>query len=397
MSTITRYSLKNELLCASRSLSLYTKLNEHRKLLRRKESIRKRWEAIGDEDKKSFPEVLDDVKQLIYKYNQRLRYIFPDYWNERIYLKDVSVDKRVVWNEWDQWRKILDCLDEETFDIFYSKERLSQALSKCGIPCPRNIGTLAWDKERKGAYLSKDGKQTSLDEVIDTYGGIFCKPDDACQGSGCMKIQKSDTGQLLINYEPSSPEKLAEIIKEEAFAAEILLAQHEDLAIFHPSSINTCRIVTMKAPGGDVVFHGSLLKIGTGGKSIDNLENGGIGVKIYRDGSLHEHAIYIDSTKAPLAEHPDTHVAFKGRNIPQFAEAIELAKKAHLTIAPRTFIIGWDVAITPAGPLIIEGNVHCAIYQPWFGDLRPVFEQYLKPMAQAALDGNLPAFHQEIK
>lgn len=378
-------------------LSWRRKIDEHWKLYRRREIIKKQLEAAKG-DKKDFSEVYNDIKTLIYEYDQRLRYIFPDYWNERMYLKGVSVHQRVIWNEWDSWRKIIDSQDKETFDIFYSKEKLCQHLFSHGIRCPHNIGTLMWDKEKDGAYIYNNGTQISLEEALEQHGGIFAKPDDACQGAGCMKIQKSNEGKgILINYQNTQSEKLKSILKDDAFAVELLLTQHEDIAIFHPSSINTCRIVTMKAPGGDVIFHGSLLKIGTEGRSIDNLENGGIGVKVYRDGSLAEHAIYIDSSVEPLSEHPDTHIVFKGRKIPYFAEAVELAKKAHKAVAPHTFIIGWDVSITPTGPLVIEGNVHCAIYQPWFGDLRPVFNQYLKPIAQEIIKGNIPLIHHEIK
>jgi hypothetical protein len=53
--------------------------------------------------------------------------------------------------------------------------------------------------------------------------------------------------------------------------------------------------------------------------------------------------------------HPDTGVKFEGYTIPMLDEAIALAKEAAREI-PQMGHIGWDVAITPTGPAIIEGN-----------------------------------------
>jgi hypothetical protein len=49
-------------------------------------------------------------------------------------------------------------------------------------------------------------------------------------------------------------------------------------------------------------------------------------------------------------------VVFRGFAIPLWAEACALVERAALAFLPlRT--IGWDVAVTPRGALLIEGNV----------------------------------------
>ena len=54
-----------------------------------------------------------------------------------------------------------------------------------------------------------------------------------------------------------------------------------------------------------------------------------------------------------------THVKLIGRDIPCFFEACEMVKKAALKI-PQMRYMGWDVGITPDGPVIIEGNNYTA-------------------------------------
>ncbi len=58
-------------------------------------------------------------------------------------------------------------------------------------------------------------------------------------------------------------------------------------------------------------------------------------------------------------EHPDTHVKLQGYTIPFVKEAVQMVLKA-ATITPQIRYVGWDVATTPNGPAIIEGNTYCA-------------------------------------
>jgi hypothetical protein len=59
---------------------------------------------------------------------------------------------------------------------------------------------------------------------------------------------------------------------------------------------------------------------------------------------------YVSS---PVA--PGTGQRVEGRRLPCFAEACELVRRsAPLFLPMRT--LGWDVALTPAGPVVVEAN-----------------------------------------
>jgi len=56
-----------------------------------------------------------------------------------------------------------------------------------------------------------------------------------------------------------------------------------------------------------------------------------------------------------ITDHPDTSLPLKGFRLPFWDEAMTLARRATALFVPlRT--IGWDVAITAEGPVLIEGN-----------------------------------------
>ena len=58
-------------------------------------------------------------------------------------------------------------------------------------------------------------------------------------------------------------------------------------------------------------------------------------------------------------EHPDTHVKIQGYKIPFVKEAVKMVLEA-AKVTPQIRYVGWDVATTPNGPAIIEGNTYCA-------------------------------------
>jgi hypothetical protein len=57
-----------------------------------------------------------------------------------------------------------------------------------------------------------------------------------------------------------------------------------------------------------------------------------------------------------LDVHPKTRVEFSGFQLPFWAKACDLAREVATRFVPvRT--IGWDIALTPEGPVVLEGNI----------------------------------------
>ena len=100
----------------------------------------------------------------------------------------------------------------------------------------------------------------------------------------------------------------------------------------------------------------SFLRIGAGGSIVDNGSSGGLFVGIDQESGVLKRTGYRDMKfgGGEFMEHPDTGFKFENFKVPYFKEACELAKEAAKYI-PNGFI-GWDIALTPNGPTIIEGN-----------------------------------------
>ena len=95
------------------------------------------------------------------------------------------------------------------------------------------------------------------------------------------------------------------------------------------------------------------LRIGNG-KCVDNFNSGGMVTPINEKNGVVAQAA-IDKQKNLYEIHPKTGTKIKGFQIPYWNEVIELCKKASKEI-PEMGYTGWDIAITPDGPLFVEGN-----------------------------------------
>lgn len=135
---------------------------------------------------------------------------------------------------------------------------------------------------------------------------------------------------------------------------ETYVLQNDELMKLSSSGLNTVRIIT-QYDKGEVTVLAARLRISVN-SATDNLSTGNVASHIdLQTGRIAAPAIYVDITKAPVYTHPVTGIALIGFAIPFWQESVELVKKAALRI-PENRSIGWDVAITNNGPVLIEGN-----------------------------------------
>lgn len=134
------------------------------------------------------------------------------------------------------------------------------------------------------------------------------------------------------------------------------LAQHDSISRINPGSINTIRLATVKNHGQIEVF-GAVMRFGTSKTGcVDNSAAGGICVGVdCQTGKLMKYGFYKPGFGLKTESHPDSRVTFEGFEIPFFQEAVNHAIEAHRKL-PRIHSIGWDIAISPTGPVFIEGN-----------------------------------------
>lgn len=192
------------------------------------------------------------------------------------------------------------------------------------------------------------GTVEQFSRFLEGKDAIIAKPIDGDCGRGVEKLYVKDFGSVRSLWAYLQRE-------DKGFGiAEQVLAQHEKMAALHPQSINCVRVATFVKDDGEPTVIYAACKAGTGSAHCDNTGRGGITCRLDIDtGRIisNGHSEELDE----YVSHPDTGIPFKGYEIPMAdkvkALALECAK-----VYPGFRYVGWDICITPVGPVIVEGN-----------------------------------------
>ena len=201
-------------------------------------------------------------------------------------------------------------------------------------------------------YLHRDvldGRNATFEEFeifMSDKDACFAKPEEGSSGHGVEKLYKKDFESLkaMFNY----------IQSKGNCAIEQCVEQHTTMSRLYPHSVNCMRIVTDLA-GDEVHIAYVVLKTGNNGSVCDNSGQGGLICAVDKEKGIVTGIASDDCIAHYYVKHPYTGVTFDGFQIPLFKEAIAMCKEA-AHVVPQIRHIGWDVAITLTGPVLIEGN-----------------------------------------
>ena len=198
----------------------------------------------------------------------------------------------------------------------------------------------------KRAYLDlATAGFTEFEAFIDTYGDILVKPPGGTHGEGIRRLPAGEITDRRALYD--------ECLKNGRTLCEQLVVQHDELNRVYAGSVNTIRLVTMLVGmKAEIVI--AMHRIGGAGNGVDNFNSGGM-VAPVDDTTGRVTLPAVDKQGNVYASHPATGGRIAGMQIPYWNECLEIVKNAALVV-PEVRYIGWDVAVTPAGPLLIEGN-----------------------------------------
>lgn len=210
----------------------------------------------------------------------------------------------------------------------------------------------------------KNGKVTYLlpKEEIAKHEALFIKPEELRGGSGAQlwvregnKFTNSKGEKLMLS-------ELMETLRIKSKGQELLvqpkITNHPDL-FFQTKALNTIRICTMLIDNKIVIPFGVFRFSGNKKAIVDNFHAGGYVAPIVDlDKGILGAAIEM-GLKSPgnwITEHPINHAKIKDLFLPFWAETKELIKRAHRVAFSSRILLGWDVAITKNGPVLIECN-----------------------------------------
>ncbi len=279
----------------------------------------------------------------------------------------------VGYSEFRMMRNILNIRMRENLMTLYTFNYLALARDKfvfyqyCksfDIPHPKAITLL--NQNNIDYFLQKN---SHLD--------AFCKENTGESGIGAFTL-KIDGKKLYINSKESDQEILKQKIGKGNFIVQERLQNHTLIDNIYPHSLNTLKLYTFLHDDNNVEYLGAIIRFGVGGSVVDNASQGGFFVGIKEDGVLMDFGMFEPGTKTNLivnGSHPDTNVRFAGIKLPYWSEIVEMAKYFHKQGFYGIPSIGWDIAITNAGPSFTETGEDWEIPVPQcvYGGWRELF------------------------
>ena len=279
--------------------------------------------------------------------------------------------------------KIVKKLNNKSYwHLFNNKNEFNTFFSKF---IPRNWVYIDYTKAKQSKDIYKNEEFVKFKRFIGGQTAFFAKPNDGQCGKGILKIDtvnldaflkehnievdagyklpkdgtieysvemlKSDNGDL---YNNRARGLFKFLLDNELYLLEQPIVQHEKMNELNPSSVNTCRLVSIMNEKNEVTILASFIRIGNGVNVVDNFNSGGMTAKVdVTTGKIMEDAVNKEGKVFEM--HPLTNTKIKGFEIPFFEEAKNMVIEA-AKMSTNVRYVGWDVAITENGPTLVEGN-----------------------------------------
>lgn len=282
----------------------------------------------------------------LWKYMCRYNFTVESYFKFGLWLPDNQ--KRA--NEYIQEYEIIELLpwlnsDKNVKDID-NKVCFEALCHKHSLPTPEILATCS----SKGAAV-KAGNLPKAD--------LFTKLDEMWCGIGAQawyfdKQKGAWKHDNLVLKETDLLQNICDTAKDMSVLVQLKLTNGHPVDTLSSGALCTFRVITFKLPNEKAQHYSSALRMPTGNSEVDNFEAGGIAAGIDSTGRL-KSATGKYGSNSYIDTHPDTDYRIKGEILTCWKQVIDLAKRSHDLIS-NAYSIGWDIAWTDRGAIIIEAN-----------------------------------------
>ena len=306
---------------------------------------------LQDPERKPLIRVFSDLKH-VYDKEKEIVYYFSNLLYKRT-CEDIDnyVSIKTLQNITDKCYRP----DGKQHELLQEKDKFQDFLIQNNIPSPKQVGKICSKSFHPISGLPTDVStfesfEKLVESLVQQNKSLFIKIVDGEGGDGVYKLNDNENNADVL------AEIYAQVIEEQSFTVEQTIQQHEYLNRINPYSINTLRVVTYRDELGEITIASCFLRMGVGESYVDNGSSGGI----YVDYDIHKNKLakeaynFFKNGGRTFIEHPTSKFRFEGKSLPESAEVIAMVTKLAKSFDNK--IIGWDIAYTPSGPIVIEGN-----------------------------------------
>ncbi len=280
------------------------------------------------------------------------------YFNHDFYSKDCTLSMeemrkfipsyyfyRIIFPQYDDSKNLLNIVEDKiVMDILFK-----------GMDFPRSNVIVKKSSSYLFNSLGKILTFQTFEELLkkSVCNKLFIKPANGRGGNGIL-VAKKQGNIFYIKDDEFNYNYLSKLQGD--YVIEEAIIQHDEITAVYPHSVNTLRVITKRDTAGLIEIVAVTLRMGSKGREIDNTSAGGlvIGINIVDGCSLKKYATHEYGLEK-FYEHPDSGYKFEQLKIPNWLEN----KKKLIELANKNIImnlVGWDIALTNDGILVIEIN-----------------------------------------
>ena len=205
---------------------------------------------------------------------------------------------------------------------------------------------------RECLYVNNDTSTKVISDFVAKHKKVVFKPVAGSCGSGIRLFDIQEKDAILENETNNILSKTPLLIEE-------CLENHKEIKRLAGNCLSTVRMPVIRSKGKAHIFQ-SCIRIGRQGSVVDNIGAGGLVALIDINSGVIVTRAFDKNNKSYL-RHPETDVLIPGFQIPMWNEALDLAKKLS-SVVPDMRYVGWDIALTDRGWVMIEGNPRGEFY-----------------------------------
>ena len=221
------------------------------------------------------------------------------------------------------------------------KVRFERICRQHGLPC---VPTLA---------SFDSGRSTSPEKLHEWREPVFVKALKGNKGAGAEQWMHTGEGFSSAAGEHLDVDAFISRFRDQSCIVQPVLEDHEALRKLGSVALSSVRIVTAKGVGTPAIAIAALLSLANKAGSVISHPGTMCGIDI-EEGVVIQAGAVREKDRQGKAEQWD---ALLGARLPFWREAIDLVRRAHDEAFPGFVTLGWDVALTAEGPILLETNV----------------------------------------
>lgn len=225
-------------------------------------------------------------------------------------------------------------------------------------PVYRDIFTSKWEFDRvfdeflgREWMMVDEGNAEDVKAFLERHPTVITKQEKGRSGAAINRYFADDVDDWGAFH--------AGLIERGELLIEENIVQHPDLAAVCPGTVNSTRVAAF-FDGEKTHILAIAQKFGRG-QAADQMDFGGFYTMLDPDTGKALGGGY-DSHGHSYEFHPDSGFRIADFQLPMFEEVIACTDRVARHV-PQVQYVGWDIAVTPDGPVVIEGNWGTGVYE----------------------------------